>query len=381
MQPSPPSAGGTRLAPGDLSYGGAFRLPEAFDWGARGLAYQHVGAGVLLVTGHDQRPAEFAPLAIPAPVRARHPAQFPVAQMLAPIRSFDGNIVEGVTDTAFSGGIEVVPRRGSQRSDKLYGSLDNWYGVAEESHPTVWFSELDGSSPRGPFHVGPRVPEFHGNQSGSFLFTVPDDFAAHYLGGRTLVTGKTRGAFHGSQGPTLIAFRPFDTEAPSGDLDAVKMLAYRIKYPACAGPNVGDPRACDFPGFTMCDAWEGGSFVNTPSRNAVLLVGRKGLGPNGYGEPPPGGCGESKGYNCDPYERQVLFYDADELGAVALGQRESWTVLPYAVWRPAEFLLQGHTCGEVGGMAYDPHGRRLFIIERGIGENNSAVVHVWTALR
>ncbi|MFW5740787.1 MAG: hypothetical protein ACOC1F_10530 [Myxococcota bacterium] len=377
----PPSTGGGRLTPQDLGYVGAFRLPEAFDWGARGLAYHHQGTGVLLVTGHDQRPAEFAPVAIPQPARARHPAQLPLAQMLSPVRSFDGNIVEGITDTAFASGIEVVPRRGAQRSDKLYGSLDRWYGVVEETHSTVWFSELDGSSPRGPFHVGPRNPAFHGNQSGAFLFQVPPDYAARYLGGRTLMTGKTRGAFHGSQGPALFAFAPFDQEAPSGDLDAVKMLGYRLKFPACAGPNVGDPRACDCPGFTMCDQWEGASFVNTPTRNAILFVGRKGLGPNRYGNPPPGACGESKGYHCDPFERQVLFYDVDELGAVALGQRPSWSVLPYAVWKPAEFLLQGHTCGEVGGMAYDPHGRRLFIIERGIGDNNGAVVHVWHAVR
>jgi hypothetical protein len=300
---------------------------------------------------------------------------------LAPVRSFDGDIVEGITDTGFASGIEVVARRGAQGSDKLYGSVDNWYGVVEQSHPTVWISELDGSSPRGPFHVGPPIPAFHGNQSGDFLFQVPADYASRYLGGRTLVTGKTRGAFFGSQGPTLIAFAPFAQEQPRGDLDAVKMLGYRIKFPTCAGPNVGDPRACDFPGFTMCDHWEGGSFVNTPSRNAVLLVGRKGLGPNRYGEPHAGACGESKGYHCDPYERQVLFYDVDELGAVALGQREPWSILPYAVWRPVEFLLQGRTCGEVGGMAYDPQGKRLFIIERGIGDNNGAVVHVWTALR
>ncbi len=379
--PAPTSAAGGRLAPSDLGYVGAFRLPDAFAWGARGLAYHHAGAGALLVTGHDQRPAEFAPVTIPQPVRARQPEQLPVAQLLAPVRPFDGTILEGVADTAIVGGIEVVPRTGSQRSEKLYGAINNWYGVTEESHPTVWMSELDGSSPRGPFHVGPRTPDFHGNQSGDFLFQVPSDYAARYLGGRVLVTGKSRGAFHGSQGPTLMAFRPFDQDAPSGDLDAVKMLAYRIKFPACAGPNVGDPRACDFPGFTMCDQWEGASFVNTPSRNAILIAGRKGLGPNRYGEPPAGSCGESKGYHCDPYERQVLFFDVDELGAVALGQRPPWSVLPYAVWRPSELLLQGHTCAEMGGMAYDPWGRRLFMIEKGIGGDNGAVVHVWTAQR
>ena len=278
--PAPAGTGAGRLTPQDLGYVGAFRLPEAFDWGARGLAYHHSGAGVLLVTGHDQRPAEFAPVAIPQPVRARNPAQLPLATLLGPIRSFDGNIVESITDTAFASGIEVVPRRGGQGSDKLYGSFDHWYGVVDQSHPTVWFSELSGASPRGPFHVGPPGFDFHGNQSGDFLFQVPSDYAARYLGGRTLVTGKTRGAFHGSQGPTLIAFAPFDQEQPSGNLDAVKMLlSYRIKFPQCAGPNVGDPRTCDFPGFTMCDHWEGGQLRQHAFAKRNCIGGAQGTGP------------------------------------------------------------------------------------------------------
>lgn len=370
-----------RLQPGDLAYQGAFRLPEAFDWGARGMAFVAgpVG-GALLVLGPDQQPAAFARIGIPTPARARAWAQLPVATMQTALRSFDGSIVEGVNEVApFGSGIEVVPRQGAQQSDKLYGSLDNWYGVVEESHRAVWMAELDGSRPRGPFHVGPRREPFHGNKVGAFLFTVPRWYADAYLGGRTLVTGKARGAFHGSQGPSLFAFRPWNSEAPAGELDAVAMLYYRIRFPECAGPNVGDKQACDFPGFTMCDEWEGGSFVEHGSKRAVLLLGKKGLGPNHYGEPPRAGtCEGDKGYHCDPYERQVLLYDVDELGAAALGQRSPWTVRPYAVWRPGELLVQGRTCAQVGGMTTDPATRRLFVIEKGLGENNGAAVHVWT---
>ncbi len=336
--------------------------------------------GALLALGPDQKPAEFARVDIPAPLVTRQLDRLPRAQMLGPMRSFDGTIVEGVSDvTPVAGGIETVTKRGSQRTDKLYGAINNWYGVVEESHPAIWMSEPDGTSPRGPFHVGPRKKPFHGNKVGSFLFAVPAWYADSYLGGRSLVTGKARGAFHGSQGPSLFAFRPWDTDTPSGDLDAVAMLYYRIRFPECAGPNLGDKKACDFPGFTMCDEWEGGGFVEHGTKRAILLLGKKGLGPNHYGEPPrPGTCESDKGYHCDPYERQVLFYDVDELGAAAGGKREPWTVLPYATWRPKELLVQGQTCGQVGGVAFDAESRRLFMIEKGLGDNNSAAVHVWT---
>ena len=87
--------------------------------------------------------------------------------------NFDGDIVESVSpDTAFASGIEFVPARGSQSGDKLYGSIDQWYGVVEDTHPTIWFSELDGSNPRGPYHVGPRSLPYHGNKSGDFLLMI-----------------------------------------------------------------------------------------------------------------------------------------------------------------------------------------------------------------
>lgn len=97
-------------------------------------------------------------------------------------------------------------------------------------------------------------------------------------------------------------------------------------------------------------------------------------------------CSESHGYHCNPYERQIIFYDTDQLGKSALGRQDPWLVLPHEIWRPNEFYLSdstGHTCGEVGGMAFDANGGRIFIIEKGFGghnNENTAVVHVWTVI-
>jgi len=134
----------------------------------------------------------------------------------------------------------------------------------------------------------------------------------------------------------------------------------------------------------MCDKWEGGCFVESGEKRAIILLGTKGLGDNTYGPPPSNACEDSQGYHCDPFERQVIFYDVDELGEVAQGSRDPWTVVPYYFWRPEEFYLrdvEGYTCGQVGSMFSDVEGQRVFMIEKGLGgytNENSAVVHVWS---
>jgi hypothetical protein len=228
---------------------------------------------------------------------------------------------------------------------------------------------------------------------GSYLFTVPQWYADQYLGGRTLVTGRARGTpvdgaepvstLGGSQGPTLFAFRAWNSDTPTGDLDALPVLYYHVAFPGCAGPNVGSTAECDYPDYTMCDDWTGGAFVDDGTRRAILLLGYKGLGDNCYDEPPTvcdDPCFASHGYHCYPYERQVIFYDVDELGRSALGQQDPWDVLPYTIWRPAEFYLDDAPCWNVGGMAFDGQNRRLFMVERGLGESelNATVVHVYS---
>jgi len=412
----PSIVAGERLQPENLTYQGAFRLPDSFNWGARGLSFYpggNAGAGTLLVTGFEllfdpSHPGEscwdtswncnayYGEVAIPAPAVEANWENLPQAALLSGMINFDGGLASTVhREYLFVSDIEYVPRRGTQTADKVYGSIELWYaeGVAgEESFPTVWMANLDGSNPQGVFHVGPWATPYHGRKMGSYLFPVPQWYADQYLGGRTLMTGRSRGTpatgsepvttHGGSQGPTLFAFHPFNSDSPTGNLDAVPVLYYRVKFPGCAGPNVGDPTECDYPNFTMCDSWTGGAFVENGSRRAILLLGYKGLGTNCYDEPPVDcndPCSDAHGYHCHPYERQVIFYDVDELGQ-NVSSSEPWNVLPYAIWRPEQFYLQSNPCWNVGGMTFDPATSRLFMVERGLGEGeiNAAVVHVWT---
>jgi len=133
----------------------------------------------------------------------------------------------------------------------------------------------------------------------------------------------------------------------------------------------------------MCDDWSGGVFADNGTRRAIMLLGYKGLGSNCYDEPPVecgDPCSQSHGYHCQPYERQVIFYDVQQLARTALGQQDPWVVLPYAIWRPTEFYLGVAPCWNMGGMAFDELNRRLYVVERGLGtdETNATVVHVWS---
>lgn len=55
-------------------------------------------------------------------------------------------------------------------------------------------------------------------------------------------------------------------------------------------------------------------------------------------------------------------------------------MLPYTIWRPDELYLGDYPCQNMGGMAFDGQGGRLFMVERGLGgtDTNAAVVHVWS---
>jgi hypothetical protein len=407
----------SQLQSTDLTYQGSFLLPNEFNWGARGLSYYpkgNNGSGSLLATGFemprnnnyeectsaDNCFTYYGEVEIPTPVKVSNYEDAPIATLQGSVRKLeDGRVAAHDYETTWISDIEYVPQRGTQTNDKIYASKTLWYaegGSGTNTFPTIWFSNLNGSNTQGLFQVGPDEDPFHGRKMGDYLFSVPDWYANKYLGGRTLVTGRSRGTpgeydasntSAGSQGPTLFAFSPFNSDTASGNLDALPMLYYRTFFPECAGPNVGDKSKCDYPDFTMGDVWTGADFVEANSKSTIMIQGRKGLGTNCYDnadgngtvcDDPCGGGGH--GYHCNPYEREVIFYDVDKIGQIAKGEIDPWSVTPYEIWRPKEFFFQGQTCGDVGGMTYDEEHKKLYMVERGLGgfdNENRAAVHVY----
>ena len=101
-----------RLQPSDLVYRGAFRLPDDFNWGARGLSYYPLGsggAGSLLVTGFegllksDGTPCEgaanckayYGEVSIPTPQQEAQWQDLPTAGFLKSMTDFDGGLIQG----------------------------------------------------------------------------------------------------------------------------------------------------------------------------------------------------------------------------------------------------------------------------------------------
>ncbi len=406
-----------QLSSDNFTYQGSFMLPDEFDWGARGITYYpkgNNGAGSLLITGFelprnnnyeectdpDNCFAYYGEVNIPTPkvVNNFEDASLATLQGNTMRKLDDGRACYGDCSTTWISDIEYVPKNGTQTSDKLYASRTLWYAEGDlgtNTFPTIWFTNFNGSNVQGLFNVGNNEDPFHGRKMGDYLFSVPDWYANKYLGGRTLVTGRSRGTpgvigssntSAGSQGPTMFAFKPFSSDTASGNLDALPMLYYRTFFPECAGPNVGDKANCDYPDFTMNDTWTGASFVETGSKSAFMLLGIKGLGNNCYDNADGSGiacndpCSDAHGYHCNPYEREVIFYDVSEIGKIAQGEKDPWSVVPYEIWRPDEFFFDGQTCSGLGGMTFDQDNNRLYMIEKGLdGFNNinRAAVHVF----
>ena len=87
----------------------------------------------------------------------------------------------------------------------------------------------------------------------------------------------------------------------------------------------------------------------------------------------------SKGTHAYPYASYVWAYDASELALVRAGQKQPWEVQPYATWSlDLPFATEGRS---LGGAAYDPLTRRLFLSQEcadpGGGYFCGPVIHVF----
>ncbi|MGB5478251.1 MAG: LamG-like jellyroll fold domain-containing protein [Thermoanaerobaculia bacterium] len=359
------SAGaGQPLSPSDFEYLGAFAVDDDYstggnDWnayGQRGMTFDASGdpgnsdafPGSLWITGHDYEQDVFE-IVIPTPATGISDFnQLPKTPLLTNPTQFTGGC-GGATD--WFAGIEV-------HGNSLWGSCAHWYNVSGEDLPDVmWRRNLsDLSNLQGPFHAGPvGVYGFHSNWQGMYMLSIPPDWAAAHLGGKTLATGMHRGAHGGQMGPTILAFDPENTS------DGYPLLHYRQRD--TAGDNCYvDKSKCDFPGYTACDMWFGAAWIRTPTTDAVLIAGKKYDGESDY---------QGGGWDCEPGFGEIIFYDPDDLAARVNGALEPWEVVPYETWRPTEMWNAG---GEFRGIAFDPDNGYLYVIERYEG----AIVHVYS---
>lgn len=375
---SVPSA---RIAPTDLAYLGAFRLPAGgerpltFEYGGNAMTFRPGGdptggadgfPGSLFVTGHDRMPygelpdgSRVAEIGIPAPVVSRDVEALPRARLLQPLTDVTGGLFAG---------IDEIPRVGMQFLDRPETGPRIHLAWGEHLPPPpdrpthAWFEpDLSAPRPRGAWFLDGLSPY----AVNGYMLEIPQAWAGAHTSGRVLGTGRYRDGGLAGMGPALFAYRPWldaagTPPAPGATLPVTTLLKYQSTL------ETELVEKC-LAGTQHADTWEGAAFLTTASgKSAVLFAGTKGIGErywygflnptvpdrpcvagdfvNEYttcrkadGTPCPAaelvecdGHTSSRGWWSSRFAGRLLLYDPDDLGRVAAGTMEPWAPQPYA---------------------------------------------------
>jgi hypothetical protein len=380
------------IHPDDLVYQGVFRLPDGPDeygwyWGGAAMTYYPGGdpsgpadgtPGSIFGTGHDWH-QYVSEISIPAPVisPAKNLEELNTATTLQEFQDIQGGLFGEFEIPRV--GLEYLPPQGDQTSGKLYFA---WTQHMDEggTDPTHGWSELDLSSPQtaGAWRLG----DYWTYVTTDYLFEIPRDWADAYTPGMYLATGRFRDGGQGTQGPSLLAYGPWNQgnpPAPGSALDATPLLFYGSVY------EEGSPTLDN---YHHSDEWSGGAWLTAGDKAAVIFVGTKGIGECWYGctdgtvwEPPyPDDCPDhNRGWWSTSFEGQIIFYDPAELGAVARGEMEAWEPQPYAVLSIDDLLYHvepGMQLFHVGAASFDRERGMLYVFEP-FADGDKPLVHVW----
>ncbi len=359
-----------RVSPQDLVYRGAFRLPAGagetttFNYGGTALAF-NPARGSLFVTGHDwhQRTAE---VSIPELRSAATMSQLAAAEILQPFRDPTEGRMRWVNpsdpNSQKVGGHLVL-------GDRLVVSVYSYYDGATTQAASHFVRPLDLSVAgrvEGPVRVGRLYPGF----VSGYMAPVPAEWQS-VLGGPAL-TGNCCLAIASAQsnGPSVSTFDP-SALATGTEAASTLLVGYPIGQPLGPGETTQNPL------YNLTTQIRG--VVFPPGTRSVLFFGRHGVGPYCYGsgaecrDP----ADDSKGTHAYPYRYQVWAYDANDLAAVRRGLRAASRVQPYAIWTftlPFEDPSGQHL---IGGAAYDPQTRRLYVSQQCADSACAPLIHAF----
>jgi hypothetical protein len=386
---NPGGTGDARLQPGDLTYVGAFMAPAAdvggstFAYGGEAAAYFADGdpggtddyTGSLFMTGHPRQNLGVAEISIPPPTRHNGTSDgLAVATVLQPFADItDGRASEVVDEPPIDGeeeyrygGLAVVDGPDGPR---LHWSVRESYDVTAGSAPGHGHSSLDlaAPDPAGPWYLA----ENDNRATAGYVFSVPESFANSALDGNNLITGHKADptTFAESWGPPFFAYRAPD-DSPVGTRLATEVLTFYADEDAALAD------------FGVVDTASGATWVaRTDGADAIVTVGRRGLGEVHRGEPRAEDCSVDGGQHGGPYEPLILFYDPKDLAAVAAGDLAADAVEPYRSWNPAEHLIE--TCDWLlTSVSFDAAAGRLYVVQAkaDVSQNEFSpvpVVHVF----
>ena len=385
-----------RLVPADLAYVGAFRLPEgsgdsSWEWCGEALAYHPGGdpqgpddgyPGSLFGVGSDPQ-AWISEINIPAPAlsRAKKAEDLPVARTLQPFRDIRRGLFRDYE--MYRCGLAVLPKGPGHTVEKL---VFCWGQHMQEdaTEPTHGWCGLDLSAPKmaGPWRVG----AFKNYTTCQYLVEIPKTWSDTYVPGMRLATGRFRDGGQGGKGPSLIAFAlPAEDKPPTagGTLDAKPLLLYGTVY------DENSPAMQD---YSAADEWGGAAWLTAGAKAAVVFVGTKGVGKYWYGfangvvwpdeapfPPIPPAPNDDRGWWSPRFAARMLFYDPEDLAAVAKGQKKPHEPQPYATLDIDDQLFAVKSPSQkhrVRGCAFDRQRGLLYVIEFR-ADGDKSIVHVW----
>lgn len=399
-----------RIRPEDISYRGAFRLPEGsngsnWEYSGSAMTYYPNGdpngpddgyPGSLFAVGHDHH-QQVSEITIPAPVisSSKDVSQLNTAETLQGFHDIRGGFF-GELEIPRAG-LEYLPPMGNQRTGKLHFAWGQHN--EDEQAPTHGWCELQLSSPRpeGPW----RLDGYTNYVGNDYLFEIPESWARRHAPGLRLATGRFRDGRWGGLGPALLAYGPWTESAPLSPGTTLRnvrpLLLYGEAVPGALEVNTQRERKMKY--FAEADEWSGGGWLTAGDRGAVVFVGTKATGRCWYGfangvvyptsgDPSdpvpevPAWPYEARGWWSDGIQAQMLFYDPDDLAAVARGDCQPWEPQPYATLNLDSYLFDPGFDHErqkrylVGAAAFDRAHGLFYVVERRADEEKS-VVHVF----
>lgn len=386
-----------RLQPADLTYLGAFRLPDSpgtpdnvgWEWSnwAGAATYYPAGnptgpndgyPGSLFGVGHDQT-QYVSEVTIPVPRKSatKNVAELNTASILQPFSNIKDGLYGYIEMPRV--GLEYLPAQGAQSSGKLYFSRAEHLDEGNTGATHGW-CELNLSNPqsKGIWRIGGLTNYL----TADYLFEIPKTWSDLYTPGDRLATGRYRDGGQDAQGPALFTFGPWNQGNPpaAGTTLTTKTL---LRY-----NSVLDAQQYILNGYHHSDEWNGGAWLTAGDKSAVIFIGNKGGGDNWYGcsdglvceDPYPAGCDcEDRGWWSTTIEGQIIFYDPADLAKVAQGTLAANRPQPYAVLNLDPYLYHLTSTREkhhVSAVAYDRAHGRLYIFEP-FGDGDKPLVHAW----
>jgi hypothetical protein len=373
---------GDLVQPSDLSYLGAFRLPdreagapdqESWEYSGGALTYYPGGdsggdgaghPGSLFGTGHNIH-NYVSEISIPAPTDSSNVVDLSYAETIQGFADVQGDLFDGLTGMPRVG-MQYLPAQAGQSSAKLHlswGAHHQDEGSPSQTPSHAW-CDLTLSTPntQGAWWIGATTVE-RLYRSNDYIFEIPSSWADAHLGEARLATGRYRDGGWSGMGPNIFAYGPWLDGSPpvSGTvLTAHELLAYSYS---------GGDHTLDY--YHDSDDWTGGAWLTAGSRSAVVFVGTKGGGdywwygyasPGGDGVPcvwfpdipgegtprcfrssdgsscvddfPEGSCTgyveATKGWWSSRADAQIIFYDPADFAAVENGTMAPSDPQPYA---------------------------------------------------